>query len=115
MRENVYDMFPKNTPGEERVDLHVDQHIYLDLLRASAKAVGVDLDAALTDPPAVFSTPAELVAKEMPNRLKMEILKRWAYVEKELEIASDDGMPSNGNGDRLQEINAALSELEDQS
>ena len=48
----------------------------------------------------------------MTNRLKIEILKRWAVVEKDLEIASDDGMPSSGNGDSLQEIKTAIMHLE---
>ena len=42
---------------------------------------------------------------------KTEILKRWACDQKELEIASDEGMPERDGGDLLQDIENASAVL----
>jgi hypothetical protein len=68
--------------------------------------------AALIDPADVFSSPSELVKSRLSARSKIDLLHRWAYNEKELEIASDDGMTSAKTGDKLQEIEIAIATLE---
>ncbi len=98
-------------PTERDVKARIDRDIYLETLQSEAKAQGWDIEIVLADPAGVFHTPTKLLAGDLPDAIKADILKRWAYGEKQLEIASDDGMQSARNGDRLQEINLALERL----
>lgn len=98
-------------PTERDVKARIDRDIYLEILQSEAKAQGWDIDIVLADPAGVFHTPAKLLAGDLPDAIKADILRRWAYGEKQLEIASDDGMKPAKNGDRLQEINLALERL----
>ncbi|WP_339688687.1 hypothetical protein [uncultured Parasphingorhabdus sp.] len=98
-------------PTERDVKARIDRDIYLETLQSEAKAQGWDIEIVLADPAGVFHTPAKLLAGDLPDAIKADILRRWAYGEKQLEIASDDGMQPARNGDRLQEINLALERL----
>lgn len=98
-------------PTERDVKARIDRDIYLETLQSEAKAQGWDIEIVLADPAGVFHTPAKLLAGDLPDAIKADILRRWAYGEKQLEIASDDGMKPAKNGDRLQEINLALERL----
>ena len=53
----------------------------------------IDLDLALIDPGAVFRTPEEVAACETltPDQ-RAEILRRWEYDARELDVAEDEGM-----------------------
>ncbi len=99
-------------PTERCVKARIDRDLYLETLRAEAKEQGWDIEALLGNPAGVFQTPARLLATDLPDPIKADILKRWAYGEKQLEIASDDGMKPTVNGDRLQEINLVLERLQ---
>tara|TARA_R110000824_G_scaffold104214_2_gene247308 strand:+ start:9475 stop:10509 length:1035 start_codon:yes stop_codon:yes gene_type:complete len=98
-------------PTERDVKARIDRDIYLETLQSEAKDQGWDIETLLGNPAGVFQAPAKLLATDLPDTIKADILKRWAYGEKQLEIASDDGMKSARNGDRLQEINLALERL----
>lgn len=98
-------------PTERDVKARIDRDIYLETLRSEAKEQGWDIEALLGNPAGVFQAPAKLLATDLPDAIKADILKRWAYGEKQLEVASDDGMKPANNGDRLQEINLALERL----
>jgi len=70
-----------------------------------------DLDRALVNPSAVFSSPAEIVRHPLLSHFsKREILLRWAWDEYLLDTAGDDGMP-DGPPSRLGEVRAALLDL----
>ncbi len=97
-------------PTEQDVKAKIDRNLDLETLRSRAKTQGWDIEALLGNPASIFQTPADLLATELPDCNKRDILKRWAYGEKQLEIASDDGMKP-ASGDRLQEINLALEQL----
>ena len=67
-----------------------------------------DIDKALIDPASIFGTPREVLARdELTREQKIEILRRWEYDARELEVAEDENMPGGGP-DILDEILAAL-------
>ncbi len=99
-------------PTEDDVKARIDRDLYLEILQSEAKAQGWDIKTLLGNPARVFQTPAQLLATELPDIIKADILNRWAYGEKQLEIAADDGMVPHRNGDRLQEINLARERLQ---
>ena len=99
-------------PSLQQVRDYIDRRIYLEALRSDAMKNGLDLDAAMLGPGTKFQTPDELMATDLPKAIKIELLKRWAYDAKELELAADEGMPSSDRKDLLQEINLALANLE---
>jgi hypothetical protein len=86
-----------------------------DKARKAAEASDFDLEAARLHPSAVFATPASLIAAVLPNSLKIELLTRWAYAEKERHVATDDGMTLDQRKNRLQEIQNAILTLEETS
>lgn len=70
-----------------------------------------DLNRALLNPAAVFRSPAEVVAREdLSDQQKIEILRRWEYDERELQVAEEENM-AGGPSDMLDEILQALHEL----
>lgn len=99
-------------PTERDVKARIDRDIDREKLRSEAKAQNWDIEVLLGNPASIFPSPAKLLATELPLSIQRDILKRWAYGEKQLEIASDDGMKPAQNGDRLQEINLALERLQ---
>jgi hypothetical protein len=59
----------------------------------SKKNLDVDLDRALLDPTAVFTTPEEV--RDHPGldrEQKVLILRRWKYDASELQVAEEEGM-----------------------
>ncbi|MGH7831691.1 MAG: hypothetical protein ACREP8_16115 [Candidatus Binatia bacterium] len=53
----------------------------------------VNFEEALTDPSAAFKTPEEVVQrKDLTREQKIEILRRWEYDVRELQVAEDEGM-----------------------
>jgi hypothetical protein len=53
----------------------------------------VDVEKALVDPGFVFKTPQELLANNALSReQKVEILRRWEYDVRELQVAEAEGM-----------------------
>ncbi|WP_417620850.1 hypothetical protein [Parasphingorhabdus sp.] len=110
--DNEYYVAGELLPSERDVKARIDRDIYVQILRSEARAQGWDVETLLGNPAGQFQTPAKLLATNLPDSIKADILKRWAYGEKQLEIASDDGMAPNNKGDRLQEINLALERLQ---
>lgn len=69
------------------------------------------LEKALLDPPAVFESPADVLAdRTLTKEQKIEILRRWEYDASEVSVAEEEGMPA-GNGEVLQQILYALHDL----
>lgn len=61
----------------------------------AAKTLDPDqIQAALVDPSALFSTPADVVeALGVSNADKVRILHRWEYDVREEEVAQEENMP----------------------
>ena len=94
---------------------HLDRASYIAHVRQSAEASGLDLNSAFANPGRSFKSPEELLASPLPDLLKTNLLRRWAYDQKSLERASNEGMPENNGGDCLQEIKDALLKLGEQA
>ncbi len=95
----------------KEAEAYIDRVEYVQALHAEKAHSSVDVKAAMIDPADVFASPIDLEKSDLNVRDKIEILRRWAYIEKELEIASDDGMPNSDKGDRLQEITTLIRKL----
>jgi hypothetical protein len=53
----------------------------------------IDVEKALLDPGLVFKTPGEVLANnELTRAQKIEILRRWEYDVRELQVADEEGM-----------------------
>ncbi|HEY5543451.1 MAG TPA: hypothetical protein VIM04_09390 [Candidatus Binatia bacterium] len=53
----------------------------------------IDVKKALLDPSAVFREPDEVVESKLLNReQKIEILRRWEYDVRELQVADEESM-----------------------
>jgi hypothetical protein len=90
---------------------YVDRLDYLERLYASARSESIDLNAALIDPATTFHSIEELLATPLSRALKLELLKRWAYDAKLLEVAEGEGMIAPSNRDKLQDITLAIADL----
>jgi len=52
-----------------------------------------DLDKALVDARAVFKRPEDVVtASDLTREQKIEILRRWEYDAREIQVADEEGM-----------------------
>lgn len=91
---------------------YLDRQNYLDTLYQSSKSKDFDLDAALIDPADAFDSVGDLVATPYPDAVKLELLRRWAYDVKALEVADDEGMTGSSTAPLKQEIERAILELE---
>jgi len=53
----------------------------------------IDVKKALTDPSAVFKRPQEVIeTSDLSREQKIEILRRWEYDVRELQVADEEGM-----------------------
>ena len=68
-------------------------------------------EQALLDPTANFGSPFDVVdSVELTIKQKVELLLRWQYDARQLELAEDEGMPA-GPGSRLSDVLDALRAL----
>ena len=71
----------------------------------------MDFEKALVNPTAVFKEPRQVILnKELSREQKVEILRRWEYDARLLEVAEEESM-SGPQPVRLQEIRHALHTL----
>jgi hypothetical protein len=71
----------------------------------------MNLQHALDDPSSVFAAPADVVrSEEVSREEKVQILRRWEYEARTLEVAQDENM-MGGKGSRLAEVLDALQSL----
>jgi hypothetical protein len=71
-----------------------------------------ELAKALIDPANVFSDPMAVVNEDsLPDERKREILKRWEYDAREMQVAEEEGFPAREPGCLLDAILAALHQL----
>jgi hypothetical protein len=70
-----------------------------------------DIEQALLDPTSVFRSPEDVLrAKDLTREQKIEILRRWEYDARELEVAADESM-TGSNSDLLDRVLNSLGEL----
>lgn len=75
----------------------------------------IDLDKALLSPASVFKTPEEVLnSQELSREQKIEILGRWEYDARELEVAEEESMVGS-SPDMLDQIMQALLKLDSES
>lgn len=80
--------------------------------------MATNINALKHNPAAFFKAPSEVTtAKELSTDEKIEILQRWAYDEREKEVAEEENMSNQtGNAEsRLSDILKALLELKTES
>lgn len=71
----------------------------------------MDLEQAKLNPAKVFASPSAVCANsELTTEQKIEILRRWEYDARELQVAADENM-GEGPGKLLDEILTALHQL----
>lgn len=73
-----------------------------------------DIEAAKLDPAHYYKSPREVIGDESLSRKdKIDILRRWAYDEREIAVAEEENMLSHDNkhGVILDEILQALLQL----
>ena len=71
-----------------------------------------DIEKAMLDPTTVFQTPEEVLLREdMSREQKIEVLRRWEYDARELEVAEEENMGGH-QPDILDEIYRALHALD---
>lgn len=67
---------------------------------------------ALIDPAAVYSKPMDVVVDEaLSTECKIEILRRWEYDAKEMQVAEEEGFPVREQGSLLDDVLTALHKL----
>jgi hypothetical protein len=73
----------------------------------------IDVKKALINPSAIFDKPEEIVeTNDLSREQKIEILRRWEYDARELQVADEEGMaPSNPQPSILDAILNALRSL----
>jgi hypothetical protein len=70
-----------------------------------------DIDKAMLDPTSVFKKPEDVIgASDLNREQKIEVLRRWEYDARELEVASEENMAGN-NSDLLDRVLKALDKL----
>jgi hypothetical protein len=71
-----------------------------------------DLEKALVDPASVFSTPAAVLdERSLTREQKIEILRRWEYDAREMQVADEEGFPARKPGVLLDSVLKALHSL----
>lgn len=69
-------------------------------------------DKALLDPSSVYSTPMDVVKDEsIADERKIEILRRWEYDAREMQVADEEGFPARPPGGLLDAVITALHRL----
>lgn len=71
----------------------------------------MNIEKALLDPVSEFSSPVNVCSEQSLTRdQKIQILRRWEYDARELEVAEEENM-GGGGPDILDEVLAALHQL----
>ena len=77
----------------------------------SAEGDNSNLEQALLDPASVFDCPEDVVTRgDIAEEIRIEILRRWEYDAKEIEVSEEEGM-TDGHDSLLDRILRALHKL----
>ena len=109
--DDEYYVHGKVFSSAKDAESYIERQKYLESLYVSARSENVDLNAALIDPASTFGSIENLMATPLSPTLKLQLLKRWAYDAKLLEMAEGEGMIAPSNGDLLQDIALAIADL----
>ena len=73
----------------------------------------IDIEQAKLNPASVFKNPRDILkATNLTKEQQIDILRRWAYDEREMSVAEEENMLSHNNhGGVLDEILKCLQEL----
>jgi len=72
----------------------------------------IDVEKAKLDPTSVFAHPHDVLMNDSLSRdQKIDILRRWAYDAREIEVADDENMGGARLGDTLDEVLKCLNQL----
>lgn len=72
----------------------------------------MNIEKALLNPTSVFRHPGEvLFAESLSKKQKVQVLRRWEYDARELQVAAEENM-AGGPEDRLDEVLKALHKLD---
>jgi len=72
----------------------------------------VNVEKALLNPEAVFKKPQEVVERhDLSREQKIEILRRWAYDVRELQVADDESMTTKKPQEPAVTLDAVLNAL----
>ncbi|QLH44017.1 MAG: hypothetical protein HWD59_05260 [Coxiellaceae bacterium] len=72
----------------------------------------MDLKQALLDPASLFKSPNAVVeSKDLSHEQKIQVLRRWEYDARELQVAEEENMIGGGQSDLLRQILLALDAL----
>lgn len=75
----------------------------------------VDIEKAKLNPSSVYDSPSEIAEDQsLTINDKVEILRRWEYDAKEMQVATEENMPGK-NSDVLDKILEVLNKLEPDS
>jgi hypothetical protein len=70
------------------------------------------LTQAMIDPASMFLSPMAIVGDErLASDQKIELLRRWEYDAREMQVADEEGFPAREPGSLLDAILAALHSL----
>ena len=71
----------------------------------------MDINQAMLDPTSVFADPEEvLTAEGLTREQKIQILRRWEYDARELQVADEENM-GGGPPDKLDQVLKVLHQL----
>ncbi len=74
--------------------------------------ITIDLEKAMLDPTAVFRNPEDVLQQaELSQTQKIEILRRWEYDARALEVAEEENMAGAEPSDVLDRVLSALHAL----
>ena len=96
----------------ETAEAYLERQNFLDRLYQAGRSLDVDLDAALLDPADAFKTVHQLMSSRCEDSLKLELLRRWEYDIKALEVADDEGMTGSSEAALMQDIELSIRQLE---
>lgn len=72
----------------------------------------IDKKRAKTTPSEEFTSPSDVLkADELTRSEKIDVLHRWEYDARELDVATEENMPAPNPSDLLDQILEALKEL----
>jgi hypothetical protein len=71
----------------------------------------IDVEKAKLDPTSVFAHPKDVLTAQLSREQKIDILRRWAYDAREIEIADQENMGGRPIADPLDEVLRCLKEL----
>ncbi len=74
--------------------------------------IPIDLEKAMLDPTAVFRNPEDVLQRaELTESQKIEILRRWEFDARALEVAEEENMAGAQSSDVLDRVLSALHAL----